>query len=168
MEAGSITEETAQAFVPPTLYQALGSREEVSVGRRWLGRFSDEVIIKGMANTGLPSISAWCAEGQAVWRFVSPLPRGSGNLHAKPLHGGVGMIWDVASGIGRLGMQLKWRDRARRSPVNAPRSAWSWTETGRVSDCCCPAWGGAGGGAGLVLRAVVSSTVTAQGVRDWL
>lgn len=101
MEAGSITEETAQAFALPTLYQALGSREEVSVGRRWLGRFSDEVIIKGMANTGLPSISAWCAEGQAVWRFVSPLTRGSGNLHAKPLHGGVGMIWDVASGIGR-------------------------------------------------------------------
>lgn len=91
------------------------------------------------------------------------MQRGSGNLHDKPLLEGVGMIWGVARGNGwcRLEvMQLKWRDGARRSPVNQPRRAPIWTETGRVSNSC-PA-GSAGDRVGLVLRSVVS-IVTAKG-----
>lgn len=34
--------------------------------RRWLGRIMNEVIIKGKPNTGLPSISTWCAKGQTA------------------------------------------------------------------------------------------------------
>lgn len=90
--------------------------------------------------------------------------RGFGNLHNKPLLEGVGMIWGVACGNGwcRLEvMQLKWRDYgARRSPVNQPRRAPTWRETGRVSNCCPT--GSAGGRVRLVLRSVVS-TVTARG-----
>lgn len=89
--------------------------------------------------------------------------RSSRNLHDKPLLEGVGMIWGVAreNGWCRLEvMQLKWRDGARRPPVNQSRKAPTWTETGRVSNCC-PA-GSAGGRVGFVLRSVVS-TVTAKG-----
>lgn len=32
--------------------------------RQWLGRTVKEVIIKGMPNTSLPDISAWCTKGQ--------------------------------------------------------------------------------------------------------
>lgn len=117
--------------------------------------------IKGVTNTGLPSISGWRARDKQ--KFVSPVHRGSRNLHDKPLLEGVGMIWGVAreNGWCRLEvMQLKWRDGARRSPVNQSSKAPTWTETGRVSNCC-PA-GSAGGQVGFVLRSVVS-TVTAKG-----
>ena len=34
--------------------------------RRWWGRIMNEVIIMGKPNTGLPSISAWCAKGKTA------------------------------------------------------------------------------------------------------